>query len=60
MRLGVFAAACLYEELDGEGYQPLVRPVVLEQPQAFFGAAQRFILPAMRATELGKLQVPPC
>ena len=31
MRLGVRAAAGLYQELDGEGYELLIRPDVLEQ-----------------------------
>ena len=60
MRCGGVAAAGLRQQLNGKGYELLVRPVLLEQPQAFFGAAERFVLPDMRRAELGKLQVLPC
>ena len=59
MRRRVRLSTSLRQKIGGKEYESLVRPLVLEHPQALLGTANSLFLAALRAAELGELQIAP-
>ena len=53
------APAGLQQQRRRQAQQPLVGPLVLEDPQAVLGAAQRLVLASVLEAELGQVQIVP-